>query len=130
MRAMTMDLATSIQLAESGALDPRQTAVVLGVVSERLDKADPAEQLKLRMAGRRLATPEVVQALLEAAGQSRFDIGRIAAALRLHGTSVVAPLMGRLYGARSDGDRRPYLELTSRLARFPELRDSLIASLR
>ena len=128
---VAFDLDTVIRLADEGKLTPEQSAVALGTMARQLETTAHSDQARrLTIAGRRLATPEVIERLLEAAAQPGFDRGRLAGALRMRGVSVVPAILRRLESARDDSARRPYEELAARLASFPELRDTVVGTLR
>lgn len=131
MNTQHAELETLVQLAAEGNLAPRDAAVALGRMSLELERAFYAEdRQRLTGAGRRIASAEVIELLLDAAASPRFNAARLAGALRLRGTQVVAAVLKRLFAQTTDLDRQPYLELVVRLSSFPELRDSIMASLR
>jgi len=123
-------LETLEQRATEGALPPREAAAALGRVSLQLEVACwPEEQRRLAGTGRRIATAEVVEVLVDEVPKPAIDARVLAGALRLCGTKVIAAVLKRLYAQETDADRQPYYELVVRLASYPELRDSVTASL-
>lgn len=124
------DFTEMISRAERRTLAPEDAAVVLGAVARRLEHTlDSDEARKLTISGRRIATQEVVDVLLNAASNPRFDRGLLAGALRLRGVGVVGALLNRLDSADAEA-RRPFEEIAVRLAEFPELRETVVGSLR
>lgn len=131
MKTPNVELDTLVKLAAEGSLAPRDAAVVLGKMSLELERAFYAEdRQRLTGAGRRIATAEVIELLLDAVTQPDINISRLAGALRLRGTQVVAAVLKRMFAQPTEVERQPFYELVVRLSSYPELRDSVTASLR
>ncbi len=113
-------------------LTPRPDEAVgalLSLTREMTRQPDPAQQARCLSLGRRFATVEVVEALLDAAAGAEADPKALAAALRFRGAAVIGAVLGRLNDAADRDRRKAYFQLATALADFPELRDSLAGSL-
>lgn len=127
--------ATGRAIQTQGATDetvqrPEEAAASLACLAQDLARTtDPAQVARGMAAGRKLATPEVVETLLETAAKPLSDLKAVAGALRFRGAAVVGAVLGRLNDAEDRGKRRAYFQLATALAAFPDLHDSLVGSL-
>ena len=116
--------------ADSPTLQPVEaSAVLVNLARDVARTADARRTATALSAGRRLASPEVVEILLAAAEQPKADLPLLAGALRFRGATVVGVVLGRLHAATERALRRVYFQLATGLAACPELHDTLIGSL-
>lgn len=120
------------KLAQSHALHLRgreaaAALIELGLVLGRAGDRDFAESCVA--VGRRLATPEAVERLLDVAWENNLDVSSVAASLRFAGPAVIDPVLRRLDGSADLLMRRVYFNVAVALSAYPEISRPLLARL-
>jgi HEAT repeat protein len=116
--------------AHGKALRPREAAAAmldLGRDLRAVDRLEIAEQAVA--VGRRLASSEAVEALLDHAEQSAPPAEDLATALRFRGASAVPTVLERLHVAPNRDVRKTLFSAVVALGAYPEVRGGLIAHL-
>ena len=119
----------------SMALEARLTGAeaadaLLAMAAEVIrSKGDDETQQRIGAQARRVAGPDAIGHLLELAETRVVGLTTLAVALRFRGAEAVISVLARLHEAEDELARRAYLDLAIALSRFPELRQTLTASL-
>lgn len=123
-------LSPHVERILAGRLAPQEAAdALLELAAEAIKAKDPDAMQRHAEMARRLAIPEAVERLLDAARDRAVGVSTLAVALRFRGPDVVQPLLARLNTAPDLGARRAYASVAEALSRFPELRVALVAQL-
>jgi HEAT repeat protein len=125
-------LSQFFKLAQSHALHlrGREAAVALLELSRVLGRAPDREFAESCVAvGRRLATPEAVERLLDQTWEGALDISSSSAALRFAGPAAIDPVLRRLNASQDLASRRTYFKLAVAVAAYPEIQRPLVAKL-
>jgi HEAT repeat protein len=79
--------------------------------------------------GRRLATPEALEVILDRAPELAGDVESLAMALRFRGPPVLEQVLERVHGSSDLAARRALFDVAARMGEFPELGEALATRL-